>query len=183
MIENFEKIKNEIAKIILNSAAKTDPEHSKTTLEWLLKMKPDADEALQIAALAHDIERGFNGEEAIREKDWEKHFATYDEHKRYHANESARIISELLMKNNVDDEFVQRVSQLVKNHEVGGDEDENVLMDADSMSYMQSNFDYFLEMRGKNKTKIKLDYMYDRMTETGKQFGKDFYQECLNKLK
>ncbi len=34
-----------------------DPRHAENTLDWLLKLKPDADEALQIAALGHDIER------------------------------------------------------------------------------------------------------------------------------
>ncbi len=49
--------KKKIEKIIKNSLVTEDPIHSKNTLEWLLKLKPDADEALQIAALAHDIER------------------------------------------------------------------------------------------------------------------------------
>jgi len=31
--------------------------HFQNTLDWLLNLKPDADEALQIAAYCHDIER------------------------------------------------------------------------------------------------------------------------------
>ncbi|WP_292408722.1 MULTISPECIES: hypothetical protein [unclassified Methanoculleus] len=34
-----------------------DPAHAKDTLRWLLFLCPDADDALRIAALGHDIER------------------------------------------------------------------------------------------------------------------------------
>lgn len=44
-----------------------DPEHAQNTLEWLLKLKPDADEALQIAALGHDIERAFEDTKVRRD--------------------------------------------------------------------------------------------------------------------
>ena len=57
-MKNLDKIKKEIEKIISKSPLKFDLDHAKYTLECLIKIKPDADEALQIAAFAHDISRG-----------------------------------------------------------------------------------------------------------------------------
>ena len=66
-----ECVKKKIEKIIKNSLVPEDPMHSKNTLEWLLKLKPDADEALQIAALAHDIERAI-GKRKVKRKDYKE---------------------------------------------------------------------------------------------------------------
>ena len=38
--------------------------HFDRTLYWVLKLKPDADEAFQIAAYSHDIRRAFDRERA-----------------------------------------------------------------------------------------------------------------------
>ncbi|EKD43489.1 MAG: hypothetical protein ACD_72C00254G0005 [uncultured bacterium] len=177
-MNNIELAKIEIAKIIKNSVDAPAGLHSTNTLEWLLKIKPDSDEALQIAALAHDIERGFNGENRLRVKS----FANYDEYKEAHSLEGSLIIGDLLEMLDFDEDFVNRVQKFVLNHEIGGDEETNILMDADSLSYMEVNFDYYLQYSGIEKTRFKLDYMYDRMTERGKIVGKELYQRCLKKL-
>jgi hypothetical protein len=56
-MHSIDCVKKRIEEIIKTSPVPEDPIHSKNTLEWLLWLKPDADEALQIAALGHDIER------------------------------------------------------------------------------------------------------------------------------
>ncbi len=61
-MDNFDDLKSEIEETIRNSAVPEDPVHSKNTLEWLLRLNPDADEALKIAALGHDIERAIDRE-------------------------------------------------------------------------------------------------------------------------
>ncbi len=66
-----ECVKKKIEKIIKNSLVPEDLIHSKNTLEWLLILKPDADEALQIAALAHDIERAIE-ERKVKRKDYQE---------------------------------------------------------------------------------------------------------------
>ncbi|SVD31636.1 uncharacterized protein METZ01_LOCUS384490, partial [marine metagenome] len=43
--------------VIARSKVPEDPVHAENVLEWVLKLKPDAGEALQLAALAHDIDR------------------------------------------------------------------------------------------------------------------------------
>ncbi len=54
-MDNLDCIKKKIEKIIEKSPIPEDPIHSKNTLKWVLKLKPDADDALQIAALGHYI--------------------------------------------------------------------------------------------------------------------------------
>jgi hypothetical protein len=57
----FVDVKRDIEDIIRKSPLEWDLMHSDRVLFWLLKLKPDADEILRIAALAHDIERGVTG--------------------------------------------------------------------------------------------------------------------------
>ena len=56
-MDDIDCLKNRIEEVIKKSLVPEDPFHSKNTLKWLLKLNPDADEALKIAALGQDIER------------------------------------------------------------------------------------------------------------------------------
>jgi 3-hydroxyacyl-CoA dehydrogenase len=79
-MKEIECVKKKIEKIIKNCLVSEDPIHSKNTLEWLLKLKPDADEALKIAALAHNIERAIEKRKVKR-----KDYRDYDKFKNAHA--------------------------------------------------------------------------------------------------
>ena len=46
-----------IRSAISRSKVPEDPLHAENTLAWVLKLMPEADEALQLAALGHDIDR------------------------------------------------------------------------------------------------------------------------------
>ena len=54
---SLERVARRIAEVIAGSTVPEDPEHSRNTLEWLLRLDPKADAALRIAALGHDIDR------------------------------------------------------------------------------------------------------------------------------
>ena len=82
----FTQIKKEIEKILPNSPIDFEPVHSKLVLKYVLKLKPNADEALQIAALAHDIDRAITG---ITEKDL-KDYSKINEFKKEHGARSAK---------------------------------------------------------------------------------------------
>ncbi len=164
------KLENKILEIISKSPVKTDLSHAKSTRKWILKLKPDADYALQISALAHDIERGF--ESNYHNKTKEK-FDNYKEHKRIHSEKSAKIIVELLEKHNFDKEFISKVKHLVLKHEFGGDFESNLLMDADSISFFEENFVQYNEKFGEEKTRKKIRFMYDRMSDKAKSLVKD----------
>ena len=57
MFSSIECAKQRIRPIIAGSQTPEDSRHADNTLEWLLRLQPDAGDALQLAALAHDIER------------------------------------------------------------------------------------------------------------------------------
>ncbi|MBW1984644.1 MAG: hypothetical protein JRI53_07985, partial [Deltaproteobacteria bacterium] len=84
MIDSIDCAKQKIRAVISKSSVPEDPIHAENVLEWILKLKPDADEALQIAALAHDIERSVEGMKIQRSD-----FNDYNQFKAAHANNSA----------------------------------------------------------------------------------------------
>ena len=62
----MEEIEREIEKIVEKSEVPEDYPHARNVREWVLRLKPDADMALQIAALAHDIERAISKRKILR---------------------------------------------------------------------------------------------------------------------
>ena len=63
---------------------------------------------------------------------------------------------------------------LVENHEDGGDEEANIIRDADSLSYFEDNFDGYLKECGVERAKRKVEYMFGRMSENGKSWDWSF---------
>jgi len=188
-MNRFEAIRKEIEKIMPNSPLEFEPMHSKLTLKWLLKLKPDADESLRIAALAHDIDRAVTG---ITETYDLKDYSKIDEFKAEHAKRSAKIVCDLMKKHDYDKETIEKVNSLVLNHEVGGDEETNTLMDADSIAYFDYNISDYFKRNGKEKTKKKIKFMYRRISEKAKQEVKkikfkkevkELFQEAISELK
>ena len=165
----FELLRKKIEEIIINSPLDFDLMHAKLVFKWVLKLKPDADEPLKIAALAHDIERGVTG---ITEKDL-KDNSKLEEFKREHAMRSAKIITEMMERHGYDKETVHKVRFLVEKHEEGGDEETNLLMEADSLAFFEYNIPFKLKRDGKEKIIKKIRFMYLRLSETGKKLVKE----------
>jgi hypothetical protein len=161
----FEKIKDEILETLKRSPIETEPIHAQAVLKWILILKPDADEALQIAALSHDIERGITG---IMEKDLQD-YSQIDNFKKEHALRSAKIISEIMRKHGYQEEIITKVEILVKNHEVGGDDEANILRDADSIAYFEYNIPSYFKRNSRDRTKEKIKFMYKRIPENIKK--------------
>ncbi len=128
MINGIKRVKKTIETVIADSRVPEDSIHSKNTLAWLLRLKPDADEALQIAALGHDIERAIEHRK-VRRAD----FDDYDEFKAAHARNSALVLKEIMQKCGLPAAISDDVCRLVCRHEVGGDERSDLLKDADAM--------------------------------------------------
>jgi hypothetical protein len=80
-MDKFEDVKKEVLEIISKAKNKEDLHHSQLVLKWVLKLRPDADEALKISALSHDIERAITG---MSERDL-KDYSKINEYKREHA--------------------------------------------------------------------------------------------------
>lgn len=163
-MHNLEDVKVMIEKTIGLSTVPEDSIHSKNTLQWLLRLKPDADEGLQIAALGHDIERAID-EQKVKRQDFED----YDAFKHAHARNSASILRELMLDNGISDpKFIDDIYTLVCRHEVGGDPRSDVLKDADSLSYFDVNLPHFYRREGWEDTLDRCLWGYRRLSENGK---------------
>ena len=161
----FDLIKKEIESILPNSPLDFELKHSELVLKWVLNLKPDADEALKIAALSHDIERAIT---KITEKDL-KDYSKIDEFKKDHSIRSAQFICNILKKHNYPQDSIDKVKRLVENHEFGGDEEENILMDADSLAYFEYSIPLGLKRNGRERTKGKIKFMYKRLSAKTKK--------------
>ncbi|MEK7447475.1 MAG: DUF4202 family protein [Patescibacteria group bacterium] len=170
------KTKNEIKEILKESPLDFEVKHAEHTLKRLLELMPDADNAVQIAALAHDIDRGVY---KITETHNLKDFGNIDDFKREHAIRSAQVTKELLEKNGFDEDFIEKVTSIVKNHEVGGDQETNAVMDADSISYFDYNIYEYYEKNGPEKTKNKVRFMSTRVSPRALEVIKniDYFNE------
>jgi hypothetical protein len=173
----------EVEKFVLSSF-KSDTKHFERTVYWLKKLKPDADEALLISAIAHDIERAFRGNSYNKIS---KEGFSGEDHLSHHQNEGARIIEQFLIKNSADLKLIKKVKVLVSRHEVGGDIDSDLLKDADSLSFFETNVDRFVTEKvakyGKDEIKKKFDWMFSRITsEKARKLAEPMYKEALRKL-
>jgi len=161
--------------------------HLKRTVYWVLQLKSDADEALLISAIAHDIERVFRNPNYIEElKKSERGFR--DEGRiNHHQEEGAEIIANFLKSQEANKELIERVKMLVSKHEVGGNDEQNLLKDADSMSFFENNVEYFISNLapkvGADKVKEKFKWMFGRISsEKAKEIARLWYEDAMRQL-
>lgn len=155
--------------------------HLLKTKDWLMEICPEADEAMQIAAVAHDIDCAFiDYKFAGGFKD--------PEYLSIHQAESAKMMKDFLLKNGADIALANRVVWLIEKHEVGGDDEQNLIKDADSLGFFDRNLPEFIErhkLRGHDKEQLKekIDWMFTRITtEKAKAFAEPMYREALKIL-
>ncbi len=161
--------------------------HFERTVYWLQKLVPQADLALQISAYAHDIQRAFAQKEALKKIESSENGFKDEEFLKNHQEEGGKLMYKFLKKHSQTDDLANRVQYLISKHEVGGDEDQNMLKDADSISYFECNADHFVTkyapILGTEKVKSKFDWMFERITsDQAKQIAEPMYKEALNKL-
>jgi len=93
--------------------------------------------------------------------------------KKYILKKSAKIIVNLLNKQNYNKNIISKVEKLVLKHEFGGDLESNILKDADSISFFEENLElYFIEF-GEEKTRNKIKFMYNRISSKTKELIKE----------
>ena len=151
--------KQKIRAVIAGSQVPEDPGHADNTLEWLLRLKADAGEALQLAALAHDIDRAIE-EIKVRRAD----FDDYDDFKAAHARHGAALLRPILTACDVAPDIVDEACRLVVVHEVGGDADADLLKDADSISYFDVNLPLYYRREGWEETMCRSQWGYRRLS-------------------
>ena len=181
----LEKVKDFVYNSFNKGANEKKMDHFERTVFWLKKLKPNADEAMLIAAYAHDIGRAFRTTGTIETfKDKE---INDEEELKKHQQESADIITKFLKENDYPENKIKRVRNMVLHHEEGGDEESDLIKDADSVSFLEVNvakfLNVFLKPLGKDKIKTKIDWMYDRITnDKAKLLAKPFYKNAIKKL-
>jgi len=172
MTEKLVYLKKEIEETIKRSLVLEDLPHSKNTLKWLLKLKPDSDEALKIAALGHDIERAMEERKVRRDN-----YKSYNEFKDAHALNSAKIMAEIMRGYKLSQELIDAVYFLVRNHERGGNNKVNVLKDADTISFFDVNLPYYFARNSVEETKKRCLWGYKKLSSNLKKIVVEFDYE------
>ena len=161
----FEKIK----RILKYSKIPEDPIHGEDTLNILLRLYPEADLALQIAALGHDIERAYPLEIRIKRED----FPDYDLFKRAHSENSARLLGCLLKKAGINGSTLKKVIELVRLHEFGGTPEADILKDADSLSFFNTNLIFYMEREAEKEVRRRAMWGLKRLSPRAKIYLKE----------
>ncbi len=159
MINSIARAKQKIRAVISKSRVPEDPIHAENVLEWVLKLKPDADEALQIAALAHDIDRADEKRKTSRSD-----FNDYNTFKAAHAKNGARILKKILNGCHVELTIIDEACRLVERHEAGGDLCSDLLNDADSISFFEVNMPLYFQREGYAETLKRCIWGYQRLS-------------------
>ncbi len=178
-MKNINSVKKKIDQIIKKSSVPEDYVHSENTLDWLLKLKPNADEGLKIAALSHDIERAIE-KRKVRRKD----YIDYDAFKDAHALNSAMILAEIMQECNLSKKMIDEVYFLVSHHETGGTKLVDILKDADSISFFDVNLPLYFARNDLKETKRRCLWGYQRLSDKGKSIvaGFNYQNKELNAL-
>ena len=161
-MSKYKEIKKKIDELTKKAPHEIEYVHSQSVLKWVLKLKPNTDVALKIAALGHDIDRSVSGR--IKAGD----FGSYEEYKKQHALRSAKIISELMGKLNFDKKTLEKTRFLIENHEVGGGGDVEILKEADSLSFFENNLKHYKKINP-DYVKDKIRFMYDRLSKKARK--------------
>jgi hypothetical protein len=172
-MDSVDCAKQKIRAVIAGSRVPEDSRHADNTLEWLLRLESNAGDALQLAALAHDIDRADDVRKVKRAD-----FDDYDAFKAAHAHNSAEILRSILIRCDVAADIVDEACRLVEVHEVGGDPRSDLLKDADGISYFDVNLPLYYQREGWQETNRRSSWGYRRLSARAKEFvNKICYQD------
>ena len=157
--------------------------HLLKSLEWVDRLAADATLAVRLATLTHDMERAFPGPDQPVAKSF-----LDQEYYALHSARSARIVGEWLRANGAEEALVRDVEALIRVHEVGGWREANLVQAADSLSFLETNIDLFLNMVRSGKRTIdevreKFDYSLDRIQiADATELARPLYREAIERL-
>ncbi len=144
---------------------RADYDHALDTWQWTLRLEPEADLPLQLAALFHDVERLASEADARIEHQAGDYQAFKDDH----AERGAELAEALLGWVGVDAGTRQRTARLIAAHErppAAGDPDAAaiaLLNDADALSFFSLNSVGYLDYFGPEATRRKVAYTLRRL--------------------
>lgn len=156
--------------------------HFERAVYWFEQLMPDCTEAHKVAAYAHDIERAFRPADKKEPDDYlDQDFL------KYHQDKGAEIMQEFLTKEGQSEEFIETVVHVISRHEFGGDDVQNTMMDADSVSFFETNAEIFVNKKapveGYEKVKRKLEWMFERIvSEKAKSAARENYERFIREF-
>jgi hypothetical protein len=162
-MNSLECARSKIRRIIAGSKVPEDPAHAENTVVWLLRLDPHADQFLQLAALAHDVERADEVTKVRRGA-----FVDYDAYKAAHASHSAEIVRRILEDCGASVVEVKEVCGPVRLHEVGGEPRSDVLKEADAISFFDTNLHMYHQREGLSETVRRSAWGYRRLSARGR---------------
>jgi hypothetical protein len=173
----FDKTEQFVVDAFTKAGNPGEISHHQRTAYWIKELKPDADEALLIAGMAHDIERAFHGDWKAGSDDPEK--------LKKHQKLSASIVEKFLREQGAPDVLIMRVTELILHHEEGGNEAQNVLCDADCLAYFEEkalrNAKKYKAQGRAEEMKKKLEYVFGRISAPkAKAIAQKWFQEALS---
>lgn len=162
--------------------------------EWLLILKPDASEEMLLATLTHDMERAFPGPDSPTIDP--KRGVDDPVYNIAHSERSARIVSAYLQEQGATQESIAQVARFIRVHEYGGNDEENFVQAADSLSFLEVNVDSFLSWLDGGNNGIsgdsvwdadavgaKFTWMYERIQiPQARELARPLYDEAMRKL-
>ncbi len=167
--------RREILEVIERSEVPEDFPHASNTLQWLLKLDPTADQAMQIAALAHDIDRAVTDRKVHRAD-----YPDYDAFKGAHAENSVTLLREILNRHGVEQSIVRETCRLVRLHEIGGCPRSDLLKDADSLSYFDTNLAHYFQREGWAETRRRALWGYRRLSPDARHLARQIIGESAD---
>lgn len=168
-----DKIESFIKKI------NVEAEHMLKTPFWIKEIYPEADEAMLIAALCHDIERCFPLRDGEIKPPKTGDDRKDEEYLKWHGNRSAEFTEQLLREYGFEDKVaMSRIKMLIAGHSFSGTKEQDAMRDADSISLLENSAEMFLK-----EGKEKLDAEYDRLSsEKARELAKPFYNKLIDNL-
>ncbi|HEX7031201.1 MAG TPA: DUF4202 family protein [Gammaproteobacteria bacterium] len=154
----------DIRAVLAHSPAMEDARHAEDTLAWVMRLKPDAGAALALAALGHDLDR-VDKVAFVRRADFSSYDAFHDEH----AYRAAARLRTLLDRCGVGGGIASRACWLVRHHESGGDEEADVLRDADNLSWFRVKLPAYLESEGRRETQERCRWGYECLSSRARR--------------
>jgi HD superfamily phosphohydrolase YqeK len=156
--------------------------HMLRTGYWLKAIYPVADDIFYVAAVAHDIERCFSLRDGEMKPAKILNDRENQEYLMWHGRRSAEFAEQLLREYGVvDDSEIAQIKKLIEGHSFGGDEKQNALMDADTISFFENNASSFVkEYKDKDKLKDKFTAEYGRLfSDTARKFAQPYFKQAM----
>lgn len=168
----FIDTKARILEQIKHSKNPEDLSHAINTAEWIVRLRPDADEILQLAGLAHDIQR------SVADRLTKDDFATLDEYLKAHAARSGAIAAQLIIVSGYSEKDARRLEHIISRGEFHSDEpDVQLLRDANSISVFDNNTIFYIRDKGKEWTQEKMQQNYDNASSLAKKHIQDLLRK------